>query len=318
MSFPDADELRTLLEDGGLLGDGGGRTLLLLSGDDRLRYLNGQITNDLATLDPGLCLPAFLTNAKGRLEAAVSVVEMPGRDAYLIQAESALAETLGPRLEKYIIADDCRLEDIGAEFALLHFFGKATLDLGKNDLGDDIIAFANLRRLGLPGIDLLVPRASLATFLAGLGTPPLTGEAAELLRLSLGVPAWGLELTGELLAPEAGPAFAESRICYTKGCYVGQEVISRINSVGRVNRTIVSLSADGDNDHLEPGFELLPATGDAISPKAVGHLTSAIHSPLLGRDIALALVQRDHAAPGTPLLAGPGRLPLIVREPPLA
>ncbi len=256
------------------------RTKLRLSGSDRVRYLNGQVSNDVRKATPDLALPACVTTAKGKLNALVHITLAPEGDSFLIDAAPILRQSLAARLERYIIADDCALEDITDAFALLHVSGADDWPGG----------IRNVHRLGGPGFDLWLPPEELPGTLARLaakGFPLLSSDEAEQLRISRAIPAWGTELTEETLPAEA--LLDVHAIDFHKGCYVGQEVISRIKSVGRVNRLLVALRGTGD---LVSGSVLTAPDG-----KEIGSLTSSA-GPL-----GLGFVKRDFAKPGTAILS---------------
>jgi len=123
--------------------------------------------------------------------------------------------------------------------------------------------------------------------------PSLEADVMETLRLEHGIPRWGAELTANTLPPEAGPHMLAA-ISYTKGCYVGQETIARLKSVGHVNRSLVFLTSDSAA-FPAPGAKLL------LDDKEVGVVTSSGYSPRLERGIALGYAQRQAAIEGTAL-----------------
>ena len=208
------------------------RALWRLTGPDAERYLNGQITNDVTRLADGDGCYAAVCTAKGRMEGELFVARR-GTDFYL-DAPFELRESLGARLQKYLIADDAIFEDVGDLWSLSHVFGTKTPDVPK-------IGFVIPRpRFGLPGHDVWMPASGAAVVGESTGA-----AVVETLRLENGIPAWGAELTTNTLPPEAGPHLIAA-ISYTKGCYVGQETIARLKSVGHVNRTLVFLRSDSD------------------------------------------------------------------------
>jgi folate-binding protein YgfZ len=253
------------------------RALWRLTGPDAERYLNGQITNDVTKLADGDGCHAAVCTAKGRMEGELFVAKR-GADFYL-DAPLELKESLGARLQKYLIADDAVFEEVDDLWSLSHVFGAATPPVPKT-------GFAIPRaRYGLPGHDLWMP----ATGAAVVGES-VASDVVEIIRLENGIPAWGAELTPNTLPPEAGPHLLAA-ISYTKGCYVGQETIARLKSVGHVNRTLVFLRSDS-NVYPAPGAKL------KHDDREVGVVTSAGFSPRLERGIALGYVPHTLAADG--------------------
>jgi folate-binding protein YgfZ len=252
---------------------------LRLSGPDALRYLNGQVTNDVRRLAEGDSLPACLCTHKGKLEAWVMISRTA--DAFLITADTALRDFLPFRLEKYLIADDAVLEDVTETFALVHLFGPAVHRCEEAPLSSHPSYRGS--RMGEPGVDVWLSAGDLTgmTF-----TDPVLANA---LRVERGIPAWESELTGGILPPEA--RLDESAIDFHKGCYTGQEVISRIRSVGQVNRRLERLLAPG-GEVLEPGWSLYSAEADGSLIPA-GDITSAAWHPMLEKWIALGFVKRS-------------------------
>lgn len=267
----------------GGLADLSDRTKLLFTGADRVRYLNGQVTANVSSLKTGESLPACVTTAKGKLNADVTVTAQA--DAILIDAASELREELGMRLEKYIIADDVTLSDVTEERCLFHVFGAGELNMPSIS-GAEI---SKARRFGSPGYDVLAPIAARSevaqTLAAQYGA--LSPELLESIRIERGVPAWGHELTPNTLPPEAG--LDRSHIDYHKGCYIGQEVISRLKSVGHVNRELHGFVPLSEGDSLTAGMRLF---APGATDRQIGELTSAAWSFALAKPIALGYLRR--------------------------
>ena len=265
----------------GVVWDLSERTQLVFSGLDRLRYLNGQLTQDLKRLTPTRALPACVTTAKGRLQADVWV--SLGEDVLMMDAARELHETLPARLERYIVADDVTMEDRTGESGLLH-----CIDLNPAEhpvLGEFPATLA--ARLGEDGWDVRVPQARLSAVRTALGTQLGTAALWERLRIGRGIPEWGSELTEDTLPPEAG--LERTHIDYHKGCYIGQEVISRLKSVGHVNRTLCRFRGEG-RVLPEKGAPLYVAgAGDIVA----GNLTSVVAAE--DGFLALGYVKRGHA-----------------------
>jgi len=268
------------------------RALWRLTGPDARRYLNGQVTNDVAGLADGHACYAAVCTAKGRMEGDVSIA-LHGGEFYL-DADPVLRESLGARLEKYLIADDAVFEDVSDLWSLRHVFGATPPPAPEAGF---VIAYA---RFGVPGHNVWVASPDAAT--AGA---IVEADVIETLRLEHGIPRWGAELTTATLPPEAGPHMLAA-ISYTKGCYVGQETIARLKSVGHVNRSLVFLKSDS---------AAFPAPGAKLhqGERETGIVTSGGYSPRLEKGIALGYANGQAAAEGVSLQAG-GRN-LIVAAP---
>ena len=255
-----------------------------LTGEDRIRYLNGQVTADIRRLRPGDAIPACVTTAKGKLCGVIHV--SAGADFLRIDAEAALRESLGGRLERYIIADDVALLDTTGQECLLHLL----LPPGAPPPAlPPAVETRAASRVGRPGLDILAPSAELPGLLGMLGGDyvVLPGSVAESFRIEAGIPAWGAELTEETLPPEAG--LDQSAIDYHKGCYIGQETISRIKSVGHVNRRLTGFLSP---QALAPGMTLHPESDPGGK---AGEITSAGWSFGLESWAALGYLKRAFA-----------------------
>ena len=265
------------------------RVELVLTGADRVRYLNGQVTSNVQKLAAGQTQPACVTTAKGKLCAEVLITATA--DALSIDADAALRENLPARLERYIIADDVTLEDATDTRALLHFIGPPPPAL-------DGAWCAPSRRFGRAGWDVRLPSAAFAAVKTALFSQHLLLDDAllETLRIEAGIPRWGRELGEDTLPPEAG--LDRTHIDYHKGCYIGQEVISRLKSVGHVNRQLTGFVAE-DGSSLTASAAIF-APGEA---RAIGIITSAAFSFALDKPIALGYLRRGSPTGG--LLARP-------------
>ena len=201
-------------------------TILRVRGPDRLRFLNGQLTQDVHHARDGRAVYSAILNAKGQLEAVCHVREEGADGDYLLDAPIALRETLLARLDRYLIADDVELLDESDDWHAAHLLGA--------EVPGNLSAW-QCTRLAQPGHDLLA-RSPIAVE----GVPELSIEQAEHARIELGIPAWGAELAEGLLPPDAD--LEASAISYDKGCYLGQEVISRMKRAGKTNQHLVRLA----------------------------------------------------------------------------
>jgi folate-binding protein YgfZ len=265
-------------------------------GADYLRYLNGQLTQDLKKVTSQAALPACVTSAKGRLQAEVWVVAGEGDGglpALFVDAPRELREALLARLERYIVADDVSVVDVTGEAELLHFPGAQLPDLPELNL----LSKAQAARLGADGWDVWVPAERFEELCTSLGDRLGSREDYERMRVERGIPAWGAELSEETLPPEAG--LDKTHVDYHKGCYIGQEVISRLKSVGHVNRVLRKFrgAPQGQSEGVAPSAPMChPAAGEALyvpgdSEKQVGTLTSVV-SDGAGGFFALGYLKR--------------------------
>ncbi len=260
------------------------------AGADRVRYLNGQVTNDVRKATPDTLLEACVLNAKGKLNGLVFIQAQ--EDAFLLDADEVLRETLGARLERYVIADDVQIADVTDELALFHVIAGMAPDLP----GDYTMVAAN--RYGCAGWDLrsdTAERKRIAQHLSSLFSC-CDEECVETFRIERGIPRWGHELTEEIIPVEAN--LEAATIDYGKGCYIGQETISRMKMSGQANKRLVGLVSVSDKS-LRPKMRL----GTADEGKDVGWITSAAESRRLGKQIALAFVKRGSNSIGTRLRA---------------
>ncbi len=288
------EEWRAFRERGGV-ADLASRVKLLFKGDDRIRYLNGQLTANIAAAKCPSVFPACVTTAKGRLCAEVFV--NIGPSGVLVDADAGVAETLPARMERYIIADDVTMEDATESTAIVHFAGVEMDDVPEEIRG----GLAPVNRFGIAGFDLFQPfRNGLPPLWEKITArvPVLSDALLDLIRIERGVPRWGRELDENTLPHEAG--LDRTHIDFHKGCYIGQEVISRLRSVGHVNRELRGFVSAGGAP-LAAGARIFSAVDPA---RDLGRLTSAAFSFALDRHIALGYLRRD-AAGGEFLAAAP-------------
>jgi tRNA-modifying protein YgfZ len=269
------------------------------TGKDCERFLNGQLTNDILSLRPGSAICACALTAKGKLCADLFIAAT--EEGHYLDAESVLRESLAARLEKYIIADDVTLDDVTDEFGLFHLIdpgsanaeSQAPASFGAPEFTNTFLISSN--RFGFPGIDLWFPADEANSVQEKLKQSPIDSETAENLRVEQGIPRWGNELSEDVIPNEAG--LDKRAISFIKGCYLGQEVISRIKSLGHVNRHLCGLIPAG-GFALDIGDKLFP---DEESKKQIGFITSIGRSRSLGHAIALGYVRRGFDAPGSTL-----------------
>lgn len=262
-------QLRHARSDGGafLVPEG---VRLRLSGPDARRYLNGQITRDLQALRDLELLAACILTPKGKL-CALLLIHCEGEDL-IVESDLGVGESLPNRLERYLVADD--LEIVREPWTQrIHFFPGEDQELPEHGLQG-----YQASRLGVQGKDMPA---------GGIPMPDLTDPSiVEILRIQRGVPAWGKELTTETLPPEAG--LDRAFIDYDRGCYPGQEVISRLKSIGRVNRLLHGFRGES----FVSGSAIISEEG-----REIGLITSAAALPGSNESVALGYLPRGTSCP---------------------
>jgi len=295
------------------------RGAINMKGSDCASYLQGLLTNDISGLTTGAgCYAAYLT-PQGRMIADMRVLNLG--DRLLLDVDSAMSDTLTSRFSMLVFSEDVQVNDESSTWYWVGVRGpgaaaclepilrsEGTLS-GKKAVtayqgldngwwvldGKPVLAVSN-DELGIPGIDLGVSSAysgQINAQLEGLGLEWGSAGAVEALRVEAGTPRFGADMDEDTIPLEAG---IEARaISETKGCYVGQEVIIRIlhRGKGRVARRLVGLIFSQDHT-----TESLSGQSVYDGYETIGRVRSAISSPRLGRQIALAYVQRAYTAPG--------------------
>lgn len=301
------------------------RGRLCVLGADRRIFLNGQVTNNVKDLRTGEGCYAALVTAKGKMESDLNIYCL--ENELLLDFEPGLSAAVQARLEKYIIAEDARIADVSADYSLLSVQGPyaaAVLEslgfavpqkiMGVVHLEDSALGeiyVTSQPRIGTTGFDLFVPNASLPlaaerllAAICAVGGRFCGWAALEIARIEAGLPRFGQDMDNTNLPPEAG---LDSRaVSYSKGCYIGQEVIARIRTYGQVAKSLRGLRLPDDLPEL-PGKGAKLFLGE----KEVGFITSAASSPTLPGNIALGYVRREAVATGTELLVtiGAAKLP---------
>jgi folate-binding protein YgfZ len=310
-------EYQALRETAGVL-DMSFRGRICLLGNDRVRFLHGQITNDVKKLGVGEGCYAALTTAKGKMESDLNVFNLP--DELLLDFEPGLTHAISQRLEKFLVADDVQIADVAPHYGLLSVQGpKAAEVVGAAGLGkapeknlaitkvsDEVpgdIYLANQPRVivGRFGFDVFIPNTALGTVAEklivaarGLGGGACGWTAFETARIEAGIPRFGADMDESNLPMECVEARAMS---FNKGCYIGQEVLNRIHAIGHVTKELRGL-------RLADDLKMLPQKGDKLfrNGKEMGYITSAVKSPSLNANIALGYVRREANQIGTDLV----------------
>lgn len=302
------------------------RGRFLVSGTEAVQFLNGLITNDMKTLAENRWMPAAFPTVQGRLIASVRISllknEGTGKNAcptFLIDTEAATHERVVKTIERFTLAGDFRVTDVTSEMAMLSVQGSNTAEVVRKALGDaavevgadhvkqiawphsdtsaeDVTSGVTIIRAshtGAEGFDFVVNADQAGTLWAAFqdaGARPVGYAALERLRIEAGLPRYGVDMDETNIVTEAA---LDDAVSYTKGCYVGQEIIARIKYRGHVAKKLSGVMFERAMK-VEVGAELKSETGMDI-----GRVTSVTYSPHLGRTIALAYVKYDYLAPDT-------------------
>ena len=282
--------------------DRGDRGVVRVDGADRRSFLQGLLTNDIAALTPGAACYAALLTPQGRMIADMNVVELG--EYVLLDVDRERAADLAARLDRSIFSEDVAVRDASAEYgraAVAGPDGPRAVDHARA-AEPGVVSFVD-RAWDVPLIELFVGAANLPALrnvLAAAGASDADPRAVEALRIESGVPRFGLDMDEHTIPLEAG--IEERAISFTKGCYVGQEVIIRVlhRGHGRVAKKLVRLTIDAASARELPA----PGAPLTVSGKDVGRLTSVAWSPAQHRGVALGYVQREAAAAATKLDGG--------------
>jgi folate-binding protein YgfZ len=291
-----------------------GRTLIDVSGADAVAFLHSFTTSDIKKLPVGRGCEAFVTSPQGKTLGHVLILR--GEKSLLLCTTAGQAATLIGHLERYVISEDVTLRDLSTERTTLLVAGARAAEVlhqatGAEPPGELLawkivtlagqeVTLARVEYAGPYSYFLLVPTAHVSAVEAALekfGAAGCSMAATEMVRIEAGFPLFGQDITDDNLPQEIG---RDARaISFTKGCYLGQETIARIDALGHVNRQLVGVRFFGDG---------IPSAGTplAVSEKVVGHVTSAAWSPRWGDPLAIALVRRAQAKPGTELASPTG------------
>lgn len=292
------------------------RSKLAVKGEDRARFLQGMVSNDVLALAPGRGQRALLLNVHGQILADLCVYCEVER--FVLDTDADLRGKVLETLGRYIIMDDVTLEPL--ELYALAFQGPRARPLLEKTLHVELPAMNEYDHFGTnyaghpvhvvcrsstgeEGYEVWTDEKGLSPLWgAACGqaptydTLPCGIEALETLRIEAGIAAYGAELAEDTLPLEAGVFDALS---FTKGCYLGQEIVERARSRGQVNWKLVGVLIAAASPP-EAGTKL------RADSKEVGEITNACASPTLGRTIALAYVRREFSEPGTLLTLATG------------
>lgn len=280
-----------------------------LQGKDRAKLLHNLCTQDVNALRSGRSAEAFFLDAKGHIVDAGVIHAEDSR--HWIDLEPDRARPLLAHLDRYVIREDVRLREWN-ETAFFHVTGPSAKSL-LSSLGASLSAdeegvaepariqgldvlLIRRARSWLPGYDILLSEEHSPDVWAAInraGAAPMGISAADMLRIEAGVPVFGKDIFPDNLPQEIGRN--EKAISFTKGCYIGQETVARLDALGHVNRLLTGLLVDAAASP-KPGSEVL------ANDNVVGKVTSSTFSRHLGTPIALAMLKVSARQPGTKLI----------------
>jgi folate-binding protein YgfZ len=256
--------------------------ILDVTGDDRIAFLQGQLTQEMRDLPPGVARPVAGLTPKGKLLFVARAVGLADRVRLL--APAVLRGPMLDHLRKYVLASRVAIEDRSADLARIGLYGPDAARFAPPEGVDRLPGESEFAaELVLPAVGL---EAALRALLAS-GSEPIGEATAEVLRVEAGRPRFGADMDGSNLPDEVGMSDA---ISTSKGCYVGQEVVARLRTYGRVNRRLVGFRfPDGG---IAAGTALRRVDEAEASRTEAGRVTSAVLSPAFG-PIGLGYAFRD-------------------------
>lgn len=312
MPTHDSDRETAAAHQGAALFERHDASKIELAGSEARMFLHNLCTQDVKNLAEGAGAEVFLTTAKAKIVAhgAISHVRWQGRNVLWLDADAGQAERIYQHLNHFLISEQVELADRTREVAMLRLVGPAAATMLGAILGGPLPALApwhNTLRfldgsevvvryqcaLNLPGYDCLCPpefAARLHKRLLSAGAVAASAPTHEILRVEAGWPIYGLDMDESRFVVEVG-RIAQA-ICYTKGCFLGQEPIVMARDRGQVNRMLMGLLC-GPGPALPAGTKLFQREAE------VGQVTSSVDSPRLGQAIALAYVRRGSQDLGT-------------------
>ena len=311
--FGDPPAEFSALREGCGVYDLGFRVKISLIGGDRVRWLNGMVTNNIRDLAEGRGVYAFLLNPQGRILGDVYAYNRG--DSITVDTDCGQVEKILATFDHFIIMDDVEVKDLSAEVTALGIGGpKADEVLAEAGFAVGPIHALQAQTMSWHGIDCTVVRGEdeqnpayeiwLAPAnvrkawdaLRNAGATVVGSEALEMHRIVSGIPRYGVDIRERDLPQETEQARA---LNFNKGCYVGQEIVERIRSRGAVHRKFSGFLCEG-NSQIAPGTKIVAAE------KEVGEITSAasVHVEDQDKTIALGYIRREVGTPGREVMIG--------------
>ena len=264
------------------------RGLISVRGGEAVQFLDGLISNDVKTLEDGGQMTAALPTAQGRLIAVIRVVRQG--DRFLIETEDVTRQKVFDNLFRFTMAGDFFVEDLSEAYRFIRVYDRSFIPITPPFVEFDTRS----------GTEYFVHHEDEFDFLGELRyleAIEISDELFEILRIEDGVPIYGVDMDENTIVPEIGIG---DMISYTKGCYIGQEIIARIHFRGHVAKRLAGVATSGPTgSDFVPAKDLVDADG-----KNAGRITSVTISPKLQKAIGLAYIRFDYLQNGTELRTG--------------
>lgn len=309
-------EYRVVRDDGVGAIDISSRGRFLVGGSEAVQFLNGLITNDMKTLEPKRWMAAVFPNVQGRLVASVRVMRFENVQSdrnvcpmFMLDTEAATHDRVLNTIQRFTLAGDFRVTDVTNETAHFTVQGSRAGSLMENLIGDDAlqlepggliqtlwrdteVTVVRSTHTGADGFDLVIKAEhadSLWNAILDAGAQPVGYNTLDILRVEAGIPRYGIDMDETNVVPETA---LDDAVSYTKGCYVGQEIIARIKYRGHVAKRLSGFAFEG-TVQVSSGSKV-----SSLDGKEIGRVTSVAFSPRLSRTVALGYVKYDYLASG--------------------
>ncbi|MFN2532787.1 MAG: aminomethyltransferase family protein [Pyrinomonadaceae bacterium] len=305
-------EYSAVRQGGAGLIDLSSRGRIRVDGGEAVQFLNGLVTNDMKTLAVNSWMPAAFPNVQGRLLASTRIMHILENDesAFLIDTEPVTHERVLKTLQRFTLAGDFHVSDISKSTVMLSLQGQdaakiasvvyaEAISMQKAEVTNSRKAGTILRatHTGENGFDFIVDVGSAAPLwekLMRAGAHPVGYNVLETIRLEAGIPSYGTDMDDTNVVTEAN---LDHAVSYTKGCYIGQEIIARIKYRGHVAKKLTGIIADDDGGMIRSGSAI-----QSIEGKEIGRVTSVTLSPQLNKTIALGYVRYEYLKASTKVM----------------
>jgi folate-binding protein YgfZ len=302
-----------IVRDGGagLIDLSAARGRIKVSGSEATMFLNGLMTNDMKSLAANRWMPSVFPTVQGRLIGVVRVIR-GSEPSFLIDTETASHDAVLKTISRFTMAGDFKVSDVTEETALLTIQGQnagevieKVFETSASEIPDkgvsevQSVTIIRASHTGEDGFDIFIDASRKAELLQALetaGAQPISDDTLEILRVEAGIARFGVDVDETNVVPETN---LDDAVSYTKGCYVGQEIIVRIKHRGHPAKKLTGLRFETDAQ-VESG-----AVINSIEDQEIGRVTSAVISPRRG-SIGLGYVRYEYLTEGTRVVVADG------------